>query len=329
MQRMLEAPPTELLPALVALIEMASVTGAARKLGVGQPAMSRTLEKLREVTGDPLLVRHGKVMVRTRRAEQLFPEAEAVLAGAKRVLAPEEAFDPATATGTVTLALGDDMQVMLSCMLLARLRKVAPGIDVRVRALTEETAREAIRGVVDLGAFPDTFGEYSVPGVDELVIKQIYERKFVMVSREKRPASLRAFLAAEHVLVSPRGDSHGYVDETLKKLGESRRVAVTVPGFVAAIELVKQTDLISTLPDDVLRVLGGKLHVQKCPVATPTLHMSVVWASRFTRDVRHKWLRGIVTEAVRALGMESGTRSAAFKHSARLPKYRTSHRPSR
>lgn len=101
--------PTDLLPALVALLQTASVTGAAKRLGVGQPAMSRTLEKLREVTGDPLLVRQGRTMVRTRRAEQLLPEAETILAAARRVLAPEEAFDPATATGTVTLALGDDM----------------------------------------------------------------------------------------------------------------------------------------------------------------------------------------------------------------------------
>ena len=297
--------PAALLPALVALLDTASVTGAAKRLGVGQPAMSRTLERLRELTGDPLLVRQGRSMVRTRRAEELLPEAEVVLAGVKRVLAPQEAFDPTTATGTLTLALGDEMQAMLAGALLARLRTVAPGIDVRVRALTEETARDAIRGVVDLGVFPDILGEYRIAGVDELVIKRVYERKLVTVSRAKRPASLRAFLAAEHVLVSPRGDGHGYVDEALKKLGEKRRVAVTVPGFLAAVELVKRTDLISTLPDDVLRVLGGKLHTQKCPVQTPTLHMSVVWASRFTQGARHKWLRGVVTDAVRSLGQES------------------------
>jgi DNA-binding transcriptional LysR family regulator len=92
------------------------------------------------------------------------------------------------------------------------------------------------------------------------------------------------------------------VDEMLEKLGQQRRVAVTVPGFIAALELVKQTDLISTLPDDVVRVLGGRLHVQKCPVETPTLYMSVLWASRFTQDGRHAWLRGVVTDAVRSLG---------------------------
>ncbi|WNG14638.1 LysR family transcriptional regulator [Cystobacter fuscus] len=294
--------PTELLPALVALLDTASVTSAAKRLGVGQPAMSRTLEKLRAVTGDPLLVRQGRRMVRTRRAEQLLPQAEAILAGARRVLAPEEAFDPATATGIVTLALGDDLQVMLSGALLTRLRKLAPGIDVRVRALTEETPRDAVRGVVDLGVVPDILEDYSVPGVDDLVVKRVYARKFVTASREKRPASLRAFLAAEHVLVSPRGEGGGYVDEMLEKLGQQRRVAVTVPGFIAALELVKQTELISTLPDDVVRVLGGRLHVQKCPVETPTLYMSVFWASRFTQDGRHAWLRGVVTDVVRSLG---------------------------
>ena len=299
MQGMLTTP-TELLPALVALLDTASVTGAAKRLGVGQPAMSRTLEKLREATRDPLLVRQGRTMVRTRRAELLLPEAETLLAGARRVLAPEPVFDPATATGTVTLALGDDMQVMLSGVLLARLRTMAPGIDVRVRGLTLETSRDAIRGIVDLGVFPDILGA-QIPGSDELVARHVYERRFVTVSRAKRPASLRAFLAAEHVLVSPQGDDSGYVDEELKKLGERRRLAMTVPGFHAAIELVRRTELIATLPTDVVRALGKGLHVQRCPVATPALHMSVLWASRFTPDARHKWLRDVVTDAVRSL----------------------------
>ena len=304
MQRMTQTP-AELLPALVALLDTASVTKAAKRLGVGQPAMSRTLEKLRAATADPLLVRQGRSMVRTRRAEQLLPDAEDALASVRRVLAPHAAFEPATANGTVTLALGDDLQVMLSGVLLTRLRTLAPGLDIRVRALTEDTPHDAVRGVVDLGVVPDILRDYSVPGVDDLVVKPVYSRKFVTVSREKRPASLHAFLSAEHVLVSPRGEGGGYVDEVLEKLGRTRRVAVTVPGFVAAIELVKHTDLVSTLPDDVVRVLGGKLHVQKCPVHTPTLRMSVLWASRFTHDARHAWLRSVVIEAVRSLGPRS------------------------
>src|SRR5690349_2435257 len=128
MQDMHERLPTELLPALAALLETESVTLAARRMHVGQPAMSRTLEKLRGVLGDALLVRAGRRLVRTQRGAELLPELRAVLGAAARVLAPARAFDPRTAKGVVTLALGDDMQAVLAGPLLKRLRHEAPGL---------------------------------------------------------------------------------------------------------------------------------------------------------------------------------------------------------
>ncbi|MEZ4328989.1 MAG: LysR family transcriptional regulator [Polyangiales bacterium] len=302
MQDMELRAPTELLPALYALLATESVTLAARRMHVGQPAMSRTLEKLREATGDALLVRAGRRLVRTERGSELLPEVEALVAGAARVLAPPGRFVPAEAEGNVTLALGDDMQAMLAGALLLRIRAEAPALDVRVRPLGLDTAREAQRGVVDVGVFPDVRGEYAIPELDALVLSPQYGRRFVCVTRGRRTLSLRAFLRADHLLVSPTGGEGGYVDTALAALGERRRVAVTVPSFQAALNIVSQTDLVATLPEDVTRALAPTLHRQRCPVTTPVLPMCVSWASRFTRDARHRWLRGHVTAALADFG---------------------------
>lgn len=298
--------PTELLPALVALLETASVTRAAQRLGVGQPAMSRTLEKLRDAIGDALLVREGRSLVRTRRAEALLPEARAALVAAERVLAPARGFSPATAEGVVTLALGDDMQSILAGPILDRLRHTAPGLDIRVRPLSYETARDAVRGVVDLGVFPDVRGQYAIPGYDELVLAKQYVRRFITVSRAKKKLSLATFVASEHVLVSPGGEEGGYVDDALRALGHRRRVAVAVPSFVAALGLVSRSALVATLPDDVVRLLAPRLHRQTCPVPTPELPICVAWGARFTHDPRHTWLRSEVTTVVRGLKRRPG-----------------------
>jgi DNA-binding transcriptional LysR family regulator len=294
--------PVELLPALLALLETESVTLAARRMRVGQPAMSRTLEKLRKAVGDELLVRTGRKLVRTQRGSEILPELRTVLAGAERVLSPPTAFNPRTAEGVVTFAFGDDMQAALASPLLERLRTAAPGLDIRVRPLVLESAHEAVRGVVDLAVLPDLRSQYRIPLLDELVMSVQYTRRFVTVTRKRKKLTLEAFLKAEHALVSPGGEEGGYVDDALRALGLRRRVAVAVPSFQAAITLVRDTNLVATLPDDLLRVLAPELHRQPCPVATPELPMCVAWAARFTQDARHRWLRELLMQVVKELG---------------------------
>jgi DNA-binding transcriptional LysR family regulator len=301
-----ESLPIELLPALLALLETESVTLAARRMHVGQPAMSRTLEKLRAATGDELLVRTGRRLVRTRRATEMLPAVRSLLSSAERVLGPARTFDPRSAHGVVSLALGDDMQAVLSAPLLERLRREAPGLDIRVRPLAVDIARDALRGTIDLAVVPDMRAQYDIPLFNELVLAPQYTRRFVTVSRHRRRLSLQSFAAAEHVLVSPQGEEGGYVDDALRALGKKRRVAVAVPSFLAALELVRTTDLISTLPDDVVSALAPRLHRQPCPVATPELSMCVCWAARFTPDARHRWLRTLVVAAVKARGPRRG-----------------------
>ena len=293
------APPLELLAALHALLETESVTLAARRLHVGQPAMSRTLERLREALGDELLVREGRKMVRTRRAAELLPALGPLLASARDVFAPVSQFEPRSARGVVTLALGDDMQALLAGALLERLRAEAPGLDVRVRPLGLESARDAQRGAIELAVLPDLRSQYAIPALDQLVLSVQYTRRFVVVSRQRRALDLAAFVASQHVLVSPQGEEGGYVDDALRLIGQRRRVAVAVPSFLAALSLVQSSSLIATLPDDVVRVLAPRLYRQPCPVTTPELPMCIGWAARFNQDARHRWLREVVRQVVK------------------------------
>lgn len=299
MQRM--NAPTELLPALLALLETESVTLAAKRLGVGQPAMSRTLEKLRETTHDPLLVRTGRGLARTQHATEILPRVQAVVGVAEQVLAPAVVFDPLRTSGVVTLALGDDMQAMLAGKLLTRIRGEAPGLDIRVRPITRSIAQDAQRGIVDVVVIPDVRRDYAIPSMDDVVMKPEYVRRFVTATRTRRKLTLEAFASAEHVLVSPEGEEGGYVDDALRALGRRRRVAVTVPTFQAALALVRESELVTTLPDDLVRTLAPDLHRQACPVSTPELSMCVCWASRFTTDARHRWLRQHVAAELRAI----------------------------
>lgn len=294
----------ELLPALVALLETESVTAAAARLHVGQPAMSRTLEKLRDSLGDALLVRNGRKLVRTARGEEILPAARTLFEQARELLSPLAGFEPRIACGKVTLALGDDMQALLAGNLLSRLRKEAPGMDVRVRSLGVDSVAEMIRGQIDLVVMPDLRKQYPQLMNDELVFEACYERRFVVVTRAHQKLSLAAFVAAEHVLVAPAGDDSGYVDEALRAAGHTRRVAVTVPSFQSALALVRRSDLVATLPDDVTRHLAPALFTQKCPVSTPKFEVGVVWAKRFARDARHTWLRALTKEVVVRLGEE-------------------------
>jgi DNA-binding transcriptional LysR family regulator len=284
---------------MLALLETESVTLAAQRLHVGQPAMSRTLEKLREATGDALLVREGRRLVRTRRASELLPELGGLLATAQRVLSPAQAFQPDSARGVVTLGLGDDMQAVLAAPLLARLRSAAPGLDIRIRPVHMQSAQEASRGIIELAVMPDIRAQYNLKGLSDLVLSPVYTRRFLTVSRKKIKLTLESFLAADHLLVSPQGNEGGYVDDALRLAGRQRRVAVTVPSFLAALSLVQSSDLLATLPDDVVGALAPALHRYPCPVATPELPMCVVWAARFTHEARHSWLRAQVREVLK------------------------------
>jgi DNA-binding transcriptional LysR family regulator len=293
-----------LLLALDRLLETGSVTSAARQLGITQPAMSRTLARLRDATGDPLFVREGRTLVPTPRARSLAPDVAAALEAARRVFAHPETFDPRTARGEVRIAIGDETQAAFADAILTALWRRAPGLDVRIRALSLSSLAESRRGEIDLGLTPDLSGlppGQRGPDLSELVTRRLYVRRFVVVSSPRHPVrrwTLARYAAANHLVAGPEATGRGFVDDLLEALGHRRRVAAAMTSFRTAAQVVARTDLIATLPDDVIRTAGIELVVAKPPLPLPQLPMMLVWQPRHTTDARHRFLRETVAAAI-------------------------------
>ncbi len=293
-----------LLVALDRLLKHRSVTGAARELGVTQPAMSRTLGRLRDVLDDPLFVRVGRALVPTPRALALVPKVDAAVHAARAVFEGDVPFDPKTARATVTLAMGDETQQAFADGILAEIWRDAPGLDIRLRRLSLDSVVESRRGEVDLALSPDLDAlPRSAGRVDltEFVQKHVYDRHFVVVSSPKHPRrrfTLQSYANADHVVAGPEASGRGFVDDYLEARGLGRRVAAAVSSFASAAAIVARTTLISTLPDDLVATSGVKLVTAKPPITIPALPMMLLWHPRHTTEPRHRFVRERVARAI-------------------------------
>ncbi|MEQ1571374.1 MAG: LysR family transcriptional regulator [Myxococcota bacterium] len=295
-----------LLVALHHLLDAASVTAAAREVGLSQPAMSRALSRLRAVLGDPLLVRDGRAWVLTDRARALTPAVRRAMIEVERVFAAPQPFDPSGARGAVRLAFGDDAQAAFGGAIVAAFAARAPGLDVRFHPLVFDTVRDGRAGRIDLALTPDLAALPPSAGrvdLDDFVVQRVYDRSFAVAWSPSRvgppPVTLEAFTAAEHLVVAFDGSGRGFVDDLLERRGVTRRVACTVTGFDAAAAVLGETSLVATLPVEV--VARSALASGPPPVEIPSLPMCLAWHPRSTADPRHRFVREVVQRAVRTV----------------------------
>lgn len=283
-----------LLVALDALLAERSVTRAARRVGLSQPAMSNALARLRRTFDDPLLVRSGASMVPTPRALSLAAPVREALSTLELALESLGDFEPAQARRTFTLAASDYAQLVMLPRLVQRLAERAPRVGIRVAPAmgADRLRQEQERGRVDLaiGVFP-----HLPPGHQHL---RLFTERFVTVARAEHPAleaglDLDAFCALRHVVISPRGDGPGMVDRALEHLDRQRTVGLRIPGFVAALSVVARTDLLLTVAERVLTDAPG-LAVYPPPVALPAFAVGMVWHDRTHHDPAQCWLRRTV-----------------------------------
>ncbi len=286
------------------LLATGSVTVAARELGVTQPALSRSLQRLRDLLGDPLFVRAGRGLTTTPRARELHAPLIDALDAVRMVITPPGTFDPRTATGPFVLAMGDENQVSLTDAIIGSLAQAVPGVDIRIRALTPATVEDARHGRVDLAISPDlSVLPATAGGVDlsEFHRRQLYIRHFVVASSAAfpRPAlTLAEYAAADHIIVSFEGGGRGFVDDLLAERGLWRRVAASVTSFHSAASVVARTRLLVTLPEEVARAAAGALVWCAPPLPLPTLSMLLLWHPRVHASPRHRYLRDLVAGAV-------------------------------
>lgn len=288
--------------ALDALLETRSVTLAAKRMGVSQSAMSHTLARLRDRFDDPLLVRSGRGLVPTARAELMGHHLRAAASELAAAVAVAPAFDPLTARRVFRVATTDLVEMSLLPRVLAILEREAPGIDLHVRAQTD--AEPALHsGEIDVSIQPVR----DQPSAG-LRARALFHEKFVCVMRRGHPLaasklSAERFAGARHVLVAPRGSPGGVVDDVLAARGLARRTVVLVPSFLAVPHLLAGSDLVATLAERVARTFADllPLHVVPHPLRLPGFTISTIWHERADADPGHVWLRQALTRAATAL----------------------------
>jgi DNA-binding transcriptional LysR family regulator len=287
-------PDFNLLATLDVLLDEGSVTGAARRLGLSPSAMSRALARLRETTGDPLLVRAGRGLVPTPRALELRERVPQLVQDAEAILRPAEEPDLATLVRTFTLRTSEGFVENFGPELLARVAAEAPQVRLRFVPKPDKEAAPLRAGTVDLetGVIEPTTGP-------ELRAQGLFRDRLVGVVRAGHPlarakATRARYLGGRHISVSREGLAQWPIDDSLEALGLERDVVTVVGGFATAVGLARSSDLIATVPDRHTANLRDGMHSFPLPVPTPDFTVSLLWHPRLEADAAHRWLRGLV-----------------------------------
>ena len=284
----------KLLALLVAVVEERSVTRAALRLGVTQSAVSHLLDKLRGIVGDPLVVRSGRGIVPTARAELLAARAR-VLLDDLRGLASTGGFDPRRFTGTVTVAANDLQRDLLLPQLLQRLLAAAPGLALQVIPANVPVPELLRDGHCQLLITPRP------PEAGDLVQKRLFEDRYAVyfdAGQRLAPATLGDYLAADHVTVVYHPHRLLDLDAVLLARGVQRRFVATVPGFSGLPAFLRGTPWLATAPSLLRGALMRGLAMAPPPLPCPGLPMFLVWHLRHQADPLHQWLRQAVFDTV-------------------------------
>ena len=281
-----------LLLALDAMLQEASVTRAARRVGLSTPAMSHALARLRQRLSDPLLVRAGRAMVLTPRAEALRPQVAALVGQARHVLEPEQPFLPQLLRRRFTVVLSDYVLAVLGPTWDRLLSAEAPHLELRSIPNSPDDATLLREGSADLA-----IGIYGVLP-PELRTRPLLTDRFVCAVRKDHPQigkrlQLDEFIAIPQVQIAPRGKPGGYVDDMLAERGLSRRVARAVPYFHSALFLVSQSNYLVTVSERIATMYADSLGLRILPPPLPLrpYALSLLWHPRFDADPAHLWLR--------------------------------------
>jgi DNA-binding transcriptional LysR family regulator len=286
-----------LLKALASLLDERSVTRAAARLGVTQPAMSGMLARLRNTFGDPLFARTQRGMVPTSRALGLAQPVRRVMDEIGALLQPAP-FEPATARLTFTLAATDYALRAVAVPFLAALRSRAPHVRVSLVAVEETLVQDQLeRGEVDLALLTP---ESTPPS---LHARQLFAEHYVCAMRADHPLAgrrrltLKQFCGFDHALVSFGGHGfRGVTDIALEAQGKRREVMLSVQSFLIMPDILRTSDLVAVLPSRLVAGLPG-LAVSPPPVAVPGFVKTAAWHERTHSDPAQRWLRELLLEA--------------------------------
>ena len=275
---------------LHALLEERHITRAAKRSFLSQSAMSRALERLREMFGDPLLVRRGRAYERTVRGERVLRELEALMPRLEAMVGGTD-FDPAQSRERFRVALTDNACMILLPSLVARIRRAAAHVKLEISPWRTQAYEEVAAGRIDMALS----AEEAPPALESEVL---FNLDFVcLVGSAQRIRSrrltLKQYLELPHALVETLGNQQTLVDRPLAQLGVKRSVALSLPFFVPAMFAIAQTDLVLTVPRRLAKVTAAMAGV--CVVEAPREIKSfpyfMVWHPRLTSEQAHAWFR--------------------------------------
>ncbi|KJZ63288.1 LysR family transcriptional regulator [Pseudomonas fluorescens] len=292
----MSTPDFNLLVTLDVLLAEGSVARAAKRLRLSPSAMSRALARLRETTGDPLLVRAGRGLVATPRALELRERVSQLVQDAEAVLRPAEQPDLKQLSRTFTLRTSEGFVENFGADLIARVAEQAPGVRLRFMHKPDKDSASLRDGTVDLET-----GVVGTAAGPELRTQGLFRDRFIGVVRMGHPLSEgeitpARYAAGSHISVSRRGLDKGPIDEALERLELERQIATIVAGVSTALALARTTDLIASVPERHTASLRTGMHSFALPLSLPAFTVAMLWHPRLDADPVYRWLRGCLRE---------------------------------
>lgn len=288
-----------LLNALDALLEEGSVAGAATRLHLSQPAMSRTLGRIREATGDLIMVRVGHRMVPTTYAASIREQVHAVVRQTRELLAPNREIDIARLQRTFTIRCNEVVATAIGARLVTRIHSLAPGVKLRLLAETSLDTQDLQQGRVDLEL------NAGVPPAADLRHEVLHQDRVAVAVRIGHPwtkgrLTAKRFAQGRHVIVSRRGQLRDAVDVALEAAGFRRQVLAALPTATAALSFVRDSESAVVVPERMCRPMADifKLRLLLLPFELDPIPLMSTWHFRYDGDPPHVWMRAQVRDVI-------------------------------
>ncbi|MFZ2828101.1 LysR family transcriptional regulator [Hydrogenophaga sp.] len=292
-----------------------SVSRAALRLGMHQPAVSASLKRLRELAGDPLLVRSGAGMVPTVAGLRMIEPAADILRSAEVLFSDARSFDPSTASHSFSLAASDYLDPLFLPQLVAQIKAMAPHCPIDIHPLSAESdyRLHLAQGDVDV-----VIGNWPKPP-DDLHLGRLFGDEVVCLVSSQHPAARRgwdveAWLAAEHIAPTPtHPGARGVIDDHLASQGLTRNITARCPHFGLIPAMVAGSLLVLTTGRQYCERFVDRLPVQilPCPVPFPRLMYYQLWHERTHASSAARWLREQIKSVAAALRRPESESAAA------------------
>lgn len=289
-------PDFNLLLTLEAVLSEGSVARAAQRLRLSPSAMSRALARLRETTGDPLLVRAGRGLVPTPRAIELREQVSQLVQDVQSVLRPSERLNLKQLVRTFTMRTREGFVENFGPDLIARVSEEAPGVRLCFMEKPDKASVSLRNGTVDLET--GVVGNATGP---EIRAQALFRDRFIGVVQlghelSQGEVTPSRYASGKHIGISRQGLDRGPIDEALMLLGLEREIVTIVSSFSTALTLARTSNLVASVPERQTENLRTGMYSFALPVAMPEITVSLLWHPRFDADPAHRWLRGLVLD---------------------------------